>query len=53
MGFALLTAVYFLSLVAAAGMSGSIAKAEALVKSTPGGFMLQQFNNPNNPKVHR
>lgn len=35
------------------GMNGALAKAEQLVASTPGGFMLQQFNNPDNPKVHR
>jgi cysteine synthase A len=35
------------------GMKGAIAKAEALVASTPGGFMPQQFSNPANPDVHR
>ncbi|MFA4906248.1 MAG: cysteine synthase A [Candidatus Margulisiibacteriota bacterium] len=34
------------------GMTGSIKKAEELVKKT-GGFMPQQFNNPANPEVHR
>ncbi len=35
------------------GMKGAIAKAEELAKTTPGGFMPQQFNNPANPEIHR
>ena len=38
---------------AAEGMRGAIAKAEELVKHTPGGFMPQQFDNPANPEIHR
>ncbi len=38
---------------AADGMTGAIRKAEELVKTTPGAFMPQQFNNPANPEIHR
>lgn len=36
----------------AEGMSGAIKKANALQKSIPGSLILQQFENPNNPKTH-
>ena len=38
---------------AAEGMPGAIAKAEEVLRNTPGGFMPQQFTNPANPEVHR
>ena len=34
------------------GMNGSIAKAESLAKEL-NGFVLQQFNNPDNPAIHK
>lgn len=38
---------------AAEGMGGAIAKAEALEKELDNAKVLQQFNNPNNPDIHR
>ena len=36
----------------AAQMDGAIAKAKELSATTPGAFMPQQFENPENPEVH-
>lgn len=35
------------------GMGGCIQRAQEIVESTPDAYMLQQFNNPANPLIHR
>jgi len=38
---------------AALGMRGAIDRANELITSIPGAIMLQQFENPANPEIHR
>ena len=37
---------------ASQGMSGAIARAEAIIAETPGAWMPRQFDNPANPAIH-
>lgn len=37
---------------ASKGMAGAIARAEEILRDTPGAFMPHQFDNPDNPAIH-
>jgi cysteine synthase A len=35
------------------GMKGAILRAQEILETLPGAYMLQQFRNPSNPEIHR